>query len=485
MTRRNFLSAFFVFLLAVGGFEQAIALEWDASLTLGEIYTDNVELRSDGLAEDEWITRVSPEINLFHEGSRVELDVNYSLEALYYADVSERNEVYSQLNSIALLDLIGEELRLKGQWGIDQVNVNPDLPLTGSNINTTGNRAEATTWSLGPEWRQTLFGITEVDALYYISEIDYDDPSIQGVESRRGSFVLRSIPEAVHTFTYEAAYSNTRLIYDISPNAEIQSAYLQLGYRFMTDFRLTALGGLDSDYANPTDSSLSEDRWEVGLDAEFGDDLISIGVGERFFGTTYRFSWNRDRDDVTYRVSYREDPSNTDLLRLQIEAPEDGVPLPPDGDLGRPGSANRFIFKRADAGAEWRMFRSTVDITMFWEFREDLTTPGATGDPDRITGDEESYGAVLEFTWDLGTKTIANLGGAWRRREVVRFDVAQSDPSAIDENDLYSLTAGVIYQFGRKTSLLFDVSYDSRVGKSSVTSDYDQFMAELQLIRKF
>ncbi len=484
MKSNRFLSALSVFLLSFAGIEAAVALEWEAALTVGEIYTDNVELKPADQAKDEWITRVSPSVGVSHEGKRLELDIDYSLEGLFYADVSARNEVYSQLESLALIDLIGDELRLGAKGGISQVNVNPDLPLTGSNINTTGNRTDAVRWDVGPEWKQTVFGVAEVDAFYRLGSIDYKDAQTQDVESRSGSFVLRNNPESISTFTYEASYTNRQLTYDFSPDANIQAAYLQLGYRFLSDFRVTVLGGADSDFTDLSNSSLSESRWEVGLDAELNDNVISMGVGNRFFGNTYRFSWSRDRDDQTLRISYREDPTNSDFLFLQVDVPEEGAPLPPDGELGRPGQGNRFVFKRADAGAQWRLFRSTLDISVFWERRENLTPTDGTGQPDQATGDEESFGAVVEFSWELGVNTIANLSGSWRNREVVRFDVAPGEPNAIGQDDILSASAGLSYRLGRKTSLSFDARFDSRDGNLSSFGKYDQFLATLEITRK-
>ncbi len=492
MPGKRFFYVIFLFFTGITSIGQVFALDWEASIEGGEIYTDNVELSTDELAADEWITRVSPALELTHVGKRLDLSIDYALEALYYSDVSERNQVFNQLESLALYDLISDALRLRGEWSIGQFNVNPDLPLTSSNINLTGNRTDAITWAVGPEWEQRMGGFAEIDAYYLFGAINYDDvsvnntgPALQDVETRRALFTLRSDSETVSTFSWELKYTNDQILYDLSSDVEIQAATALVGYQLGSDFRLTVLGGADSDYTNLADASLSENRWEVGMDAQFNNNVFTAAFGRRFFGNTYRFSWNRDQADRTFRVSYREDPSNTELLILQRAAPEEGIPTPPDAELGRPGSATRFIFKRADAGSQWRLFRSTVDINLFWENRENIPTQESIGDPAQVTGDEESYGARLDFRWELGTKTIVSFGGDWQRREVVRFDSAVNDQDRTDEFDLASISAGIDYTLGLKTSVSIYTSYLSRVGATSNISEYQQFMVDLRIKRIF
>ncbi len=492
MPGNRIFSVLFLFFTGAASIGQVFALEWEPSLEVGQIYTDNVELSTDELAEDEWITRVSPALELTHVGQRLDLNINYALEALYYSDVSERNQVYNQLESLALFDLISDALRFRGEFSIGQFNVDPDLPLTGSNINITGNRTDAITWAVGPEWQQRMGGFAEVDANYFIGEINYNDvtddntgPALQDVETRRGFFSLRSDSQTASTFSWELNYTNDQLLYDLSPNVEIQSVTALVGYKIGSDFRLTALGGADSDYTDPTDASLSENRWEVGLDAELNNNVITAAFGNRFFGNTYRFSWNSDQANRTFRASYREDPSNTELLILQRTAPEEGVPIPPDSELGRPGSATRFIYKRANAGSQWRLFRSTIDVNLFWERREDIPAEGPMTDPAQVAGDDESYGGELQFKWELGAKTIVSLGGDWQRRELIRSGAAVNDADIIDKFDLASISAGAEYKLGQKTSLSIITSYQSRVGATSSISEYKQFMADLRIKRIF
>ena len=159
------------------------ALDIEPSITVGEIYTSNVNLTSDNVeplrvqgrlgdqgraARSDWL-----------RGSRLDLDIDYTLEALLYAKDSDRNDVYNQLSAAGLLDLIGEDLQLRADGSISQVNISPDEPVTNSNINTTGNRANATIWSIGPEWQHRMFSNSEVDGHLSVGHVDYNEPSNQ------------------------------------------------------------------------------------------------------------------------------------------------------------------------------------------------------------------------------------------------------------------------------------------------------------------
>ncbi len=480
----------------------ACALDIMPTITLSENYTSNVNLDPAGEDDSEWITRIAPGVEIDYDGARLDLTFEYTLEALFYVDVADRNEIYNQLSNTALLDLIGEELQLEANASISQVNLAPEERVTSSNINTTGNRADALAWHLGPRWRRALFAGSELEGharvgkvQFDVSETQDDQNNAEDVQSTSASMSLHTDGRTNPTVTYDLNYEYDKLDYEISGAAVEQTAYLQLGYRFNDTLQVFALGGLDSggldSDAENRDDSLSEPRWEVGVSSAFTADDFRISVGERYFGRTYSFIWNHTGADSSYALNYSESPTTSDLVSLrQLPTDEPGAepePLPPDSDLNRPGDPTRFVLKRADADASWTLYRSILSLNAFWEARTDQVL--VTESPTEAAGanDETSYGMNADFSWELGSRSVVKLGVGWTHRDFNDFaDMAPGDPAENKEDESYNLLASLDYTLGLRTTLGFTVGFqDRQTSSSDDTGNYDELWASVQLARTF
>lgn len=468
------------------------------SVTVAEIYTNNVDLAPSGQEEDEWVTRLAPRINLIYEGTSLQATADYTLEALFYANDSDRNEVYNQLNSAALLDLIGKDLQLRGAAVINQVNLAPEQPVSNSNINTTGNRSDATTWNLGPQWHRDVLGNSEIEGYATIGQVNYDARDSQDVDTVSGRFALQSSRKRRPTVGYELAYEYDKVEYELSGDTVVQTAYLQLGYQVNTDLELFVLGGLDNDIEDPTDDSLSEGRWEAGFSTNIGASHMRAAVGHRYFGPTYSFLWELEDFDSTYRISYSEAPTTSDLTAVSEipTTPATGggtTPTPPpDSDLARPGNPTRFILRRGDALGSWQLHRTELSVGLFWEERQDQVFASDQLATTADLSNEESYGFDAGLSWEIGAKSVASLTADWRHREYNDLEGAGCDPldpapctPLAADDELTRLIGAIDYTLGLKTGLGFRLGWQRRGGAADGSSDYDELWGSVQLLRKF
>jgi uncharacterized protein (PEP-CTERM system associated) len=168
---------------------------------------------------------------------------------------------------------------------------------------------------------------------------------------------------------------------------------------------------------------------------------------------------------------------------------DDPPPLPPpdDADIDRPGNPTRYVRKRFDADAAWMLSRSTLTLNAFWEDREDQVLVTDLDTETSSVDDETFYGVNGDFSWELGTRTVARVGASWRRREVNDFtDFEPGEPVTASEDDLYTLDAGLDYLLGLRTTLGLATGFRSREGATSDNSgDYDEFWASVHLVRTF
>jgi uncharacterized protein (PEP-CTERM system associated) len=406
----SMLSRIIAIFLGLFGIMQAdfgLAADINFDIGLSEIYTSNLFLLPEELEVSDFVTRISPGVDVNHEGNGLEAHIGYSYEALFYADNSDFNEDFHQLDSDALVDLIGEELQLAGEAIYTQINIDPTRPQTTSNISLTGNRANAFLWTIGPDWQRKLPLNSEIDAAYRYGQVDYDDPETQDVDSQRFNLELASDRDAGASTTYSLKYAYWSLDYETSGEIKDQRVTFTLRQEINQNFGLLGLVGSESDIRDPRDGSLSESWWEVGSDYSDGGLNLAATVGERYFGRTFRLSAVQQLSSWQFTASYSEEPGTSESFNL-AEVPkdigEDPIPEPPPPGLDEPGSAATFIRKRADGQIGWQGHRSGVNFWVWWDERKNL--PASVDDPDPPSS-AESIGVALGSSWQAGSR-LAN-----------------------------------------------------------------------------
>ena len=474
-------------LLLLIAVQPVLALDLSAELQAGVGLSDNIELAPDDEAQSDGILRLAPAIAVVHESKRIEFTLDASLEALFYRDDSDRDQANTEVASDLLFDLIDETLGWRGRASQSQVNIDPDEPVTNTNIFDTGNRDDQFVWETGPEITQDLFGNSQLRAFGYVGQFQFGDSELQDVDTQIASIAVGADPQSVGKFGYELSYLFQRLDYDDTGDVEDQNALLRIGFQYNPSLQVFGLAGLDNDLEDAGSSSLDEFRWETGFATEFASNRIEAAVGERYFGTTLRFEWENIGDSQRYRVTYEETPSNSDFLTVRsLESPSPDDPLsPPDSTSGCPGVDDRFILERFDAGAFFDLFKSQLALEAFWENRS-RNAENRLDDPDTVTevGDEEEWGVSVSFGWQVGSKTTLGLTGSFRNREEERFDDTGASIGDSDD-DLYSISGDITYALGQKTDLNLVVLYEERDFGGDSLRDYDQLGGLLQVVRRF
>lgn len=471
-------------LVLFGAYTSSVgAYELDGFISLAEIYTSNVDLAPDGMESEEWVTAVVPRIGFQQITERYELDLDYTLEAYFYSRESSRNQIYNQADGLGFLNLLGEQLRLRGEGQFTQVNLDPDRPSSRSNLNTTGNRSDALRFEGGPEIEFTVLGGLDLAGYYYAGVVDYDDPETQDVDTQEGRISLGSFNQEAASFGYQLVYRIQNYEYELSDEVERQEAFAEAGYYLNPDLRLTGLVGKESDLADSADPSLDETRWEVGLQASLGDDRVDVSVGDRYFGTTYKFRWTRTLPDRAYRLSYGEFPGTTESLRLG-ERPrnvgEETLEFPVS-DIERPGTSDRNIRKRADGSARWINEKSDFTLQGYWEDREAIIENATLGQPVEA-GEDTSFGASARIRWLPGLRTTVALTGSWRRREFEE-ETSPGLPVVKGDDDLYRVEFNVDFELGQRTTASAGAYYQTRTAGAGTTFEYDEFQAAIRITR--
>jgi hypothetical protein len=476
-------------LAPAGGF--AASMDTTLQLRLSETFSDNITLQDDESARSDFVTTIAPEIDIDFESQLVDLNLGYEYNALIYAKESTFNESYNRADALAGLNLIGETLRLMGDGSISQVNVDPQRPSDNTNIAVTGNRTDVYTWRVGPQWEQQISN-SRVDAYYNVGKVYYDDPASQDVLTQRVGVRLFTDPESGSDTSYEIGYSGWDLDYEVSGDIKEQEAFVMLRQAIAGGgFEVYGLGGLDSDIADRSDSSLQEGRWEAGVEYRDADSHVSLGVGKRYFGTILRASAGREVTNWLFSLSYAEEPGTAETIGLrEIPKVDEDAPSPPDAEIDELGTGKRFIRKRLDATAQWEGYASTWLFQVWWDQRDDVETGQITTDPNDptvITDKSESVGVDVTYTWLLGQDTAVNFAGGWWERD---FRDQLQDPGAgpsVTESTITSflLSAGIDYLLGEQTAIGASARYYDVSSDRQSSTNFSEIRAMIYLNREF
>jgi uncharacterized protein (PEP-CTERM system associated) len=161
---------------------------------------------------------------------------------------------------------------------------------------------------------------------------------------------------------------------------------------------------------------------------------------------------------------------------------EELAPAPPDSGLYRPGSPVRYLYKRGDASVSREMYRTEGTVGLFWESREDLSTFNPDVSEVQQFDDEDSWGAYVDFDWEVGSRSTLGLTASWINRS---YNNTLVDDPPTSDDDSIDLRARWEYELGLRTRLGFQTGWTSRDQSDGAFGDYDEYWASVELGRTF
>lgn len=439
--------------------------EFEPRVALAQSWTDNVRLAADGLEEDEWVTELQPGFSLTGEGARVNLNLDYDLQALWFADNSDLNDTFHQANGRGNFVLAPDSLFLDAFLRLDQQNIDTSGRMGFSNLFETGNRTDALIFGASPyhvgrygNWAESLLRVDYQGVRYQNTDattIDIEDSDTQAISGWFGS------PERARGVSWRARASYSRTEFEEAPEFEYGQAALEFGVPVGLRTRLTATAGAESNVQE--DSSMGgfdSSFWSVGF-AWSPDELQSLeaSIGDRYYGTAYSASYSRRGSKGTLELSYEETPTTAGL-----QLGDEGIF---DPDLRPGGGATLdtrvYLSKRFSASARYEFVRSTIRARVYQETRD---YEDGTGDSEDVAG------ATLGFDWGVAPRTRLGFSVDLERRD---FDDGQ--------DDYVDFSAQVVREISRTLSGTLRVGHFKR--DSDAREEYSANLATLSVEARF
>jgi hypothetical protein len=440
---------------------------WDFTPTLGisQGYIDNVTLEAEGLEAEEWVTRITPGVQVVGNARRFQASLNYALEGLWYRELPSRDQVYHRLNSNAHIPLVGEVFGMDAYGTVSQQIVDPTSELPFTLFSGTENLTDITSVALSPYVQHSFGRGYEFLARYTASRNEWDDPVISDTESGIGLLSL-SNSAAPGKFFWSANLRDERVDFGSGADFEFYSGLIELGIRVSQSTRFSVRGGQEtisstsplaadpmSEEILTAQNDIDDSRWDIGVVHDSGGrGYFELRVGERFFGNTVQLTLQRSLRRMNLRLVYSEDPTTyafesrySNSFDFNPSANLQFVPLERFVD-------EFFVRKNLDGELSISGVRSDFTVGVFADEREFQSSPVV----DRVVGGRASgiwrFGSSsrLSFTVEVGREEFEGIDNG--DRTLVQLGYGRTLGPRVD----FDVTAGRAQRKGVPANLQFE-----------------------------
>lgn len=435
--------------LGAGLTTPAAAGVWRAtpSLEVAETWTDNVDLDSVE-REYDFITRITPGINISGRGGRLDMFLDYKANFLIFARDDENTDLRHQLRSSLNSEVVEDWLSLDARASINQQFLERGGSISRNDDNVTDNRRTVQNYSISPSIKRPLGTFATAVARYRVGYVRVGAPEnttvipvaeiLDDTMTQQGRFELNSGRRFTRLnwqlsadYTYYDRFNGRR-------DSERTIFMADGGYRVNQWLRLEGMVG----YEKLTDRTLSSRPsgfiWNAGATLTPGPrTTLSFRGGRRY----ERDNWSvrgiyRISERSSFTLYYVEEITTTYNI-LQDSLEEDPIFNPdlPGLDNGQGSLIDRsFRRKRLSATFAGSRKRNSFALTGFWE---DRAGEGA------FRG-EDNYGVTGSFNRQLSRYMNFSMGGTYQHTKFTD-GINRSD-------DFYSAQVGLNYLLSENLS---------------------------------
>ncbi len=421
-------------------------------------WTDNVDLAPPGQPkQDDLIARLTPGVRVLYDNRRMNVYLDYQLQALAFKNDGDKDEVFDQGQFGLQLAAIDNWLYLDASAQRSQTAVDPAQPSNVQNLFQVGNVADSTSAQATPILKHD-FRFAQLEASYTRGFVDYvktskttvvNDLSLDDSRNRNTTAALRSA-DPNDLVTWGATYRRDQVDYDLAETFKYERMVGELGILVSPHLRLLANGGAESDSRQDTSKGgLNSSLWEVGFEWHDGQlSELRLLAGKRFFGTTVDGSWRYTGRIMEADVSYREAPTTQTQNTVLKSFVGPGI-FPPglDTQLSRT-TADVYLLKQlaGDIGLRGRLTEIFLGVTS--ERRYYYTAP---------TGTDRYDGVNIQASRRLGPELRIEVRAA--------FDDAHLRDATDFQDRNFSVSLSRL--LGRATSLVLSANHYERTGATS------------------
>jgi hypothetical protein len=396
-------------------------ITFEPRLGVDVTWSDNVELAAPGAPKrDELIGQLMPGFLLAYDSQNLQAYADYELQAVYFQDSSDSNEVFHRGELGVQVAAIQDWLFVDLAAARAQTVIDPAGPTNLNNMFRVGNTADATSAQITPILRHA-FRAAQFEASYTRGLVNYSNarnrPSgtpqpgnltTDDSKNEQASFDLSSVDQEA-LVTWDVNYLHEKVDYSLAATFQYDQAQAELGFAVTPALRLLARGGRESDPRRDLSrGGLDETSWEGGFSwRPSAMTELRLLAGKRFFGTTYDGLWRYTGRLLEAEVNYHESPTTqTQSYALRaVTAPGD-FPVGIDPGFSRTTS-DVFLLRQLEGRIGLRGRVTEIFLSVDSERREYFTALG---------GEDKYHGVTLLVGRQVGPRVrveaTAELVGA-------------------------------------------------------------------------
>lgn len=402
--------------LSIALSSMATAADWKFTAGVGatETYTDNVALTSSNNKQSDFITSITPTIGVKKEGARLKVDAQYSLQNLFYAQDSTRNNLYHHLNAHANAELLEQEIFLDAAASITQAAISP-LGASGTdNVNATNNITNVRTFSLSPYWLHRFGTTAALNVRDTVSSINNGTSTISNSTNNTFSAGLAS-GSAFGRVSWGLNYSQQHASYQDRSNVTLTTTSASLGYLLTSRMRLTGTVGNESNqFDTNTGTAPGGAFWNTT--ASWSPSVrtsIDLGYGHHYYGNAWNFAFKTRGPHSTWTADYNEglNTSNNQFATSALGATSAQLPVALNQNI----LTNQvFLSKRFSTTFTWTKGKSDFSLSAFHS-RQTTQSDGNTStlinrnDIFLLTNNVNQVGVNGAWNWKFNPRISSNV----------------------------------------------------------------------------
>ena len=416
MRRTRFEAIGVLSLLATAAAAETV---FEPTVSISETYASNIALAPRGAERHDWISEVRPGFALRRDAPRFSYDLDYELQALFYKQDGDRDDVFHDFIGTGSGELIEDRLFLDLGGRYDQRNIDPANRQATSNLFDTDNRTDVASLSISPWLQQPIGERANATARYTWYKTDYrnsDDTSgnIQDSDTTRIDLGL-STPESAR-WIWRLDYFTTEVDYDEAVDFQYERGGGEFGVPVAPRSQALLAAGRESNLEEGRDNGgLDETWWTVGWRwLPTSRQTLELRVGDRYFGNTYDVIWRRSGTRGELGLEYHEAATTSNALEFG------GAPVAPGSGYGDTRIDTRaYLSKRLAGLLTWETSRSDWRLRIYRDARDFV---GDAEPDDDFTKDEEVLGIRADWRWQAFARTSLATGVWWEEQELEQGD---------------------------------------------------------------
>jgi uncharacterized protein (PEP-CTERM system associated) len=223
------------------------------SISLYQSFTSNAGLDPLGEAQPDFFTTLVPSIDILGDTPRLKLHLDYSLDAIAYAENQQLDQLRNNLNFVSTVTLIPELLFLDGTASVQQLPFNGELPTSASPLAASTNLDTVATYNISPYLKKRFGTFADSELRYTFNQVFSGQTSqLPNTTSNRLTATVVSGSKFTRLlWTLLADGENTSFAGNASPNTSTRLLEASTEYRVNREIGLLGSVGYER-FQDPT-----------------------------------------------------------------------------------------------------------------------------------------------------------------------------------------------------------------------------------------